>query len=138
MALHQAFRARPVRNIGIGGGMRHGVTSGVSCETSLKMHVTPHLHREYLNIHIYIYIYICFYIHIYTYIPIHIHTYTYIYIHIHIHTCIGIMLCMYNHNCICINIIMYTHICVYIHTYSRILPRSSADDSAGQLAVVQV
>ena len=32
---------------GIGGEARHGVTSGVSCETSLNKHVTPHLHREY-------------------------------------------------------------------------------------------
>ena len=32
---------------GIGGEVRHGVTSGVSCETSLNKHVTPHLHREY-------------------------------------------------------------------------------------------
>ena len=26
--------------------MRHGTTSGVSCETSSDKHVTPHLHRE--------------------------------------------------------------------------------------------
>ena len=48
MVLHQAFRARPVRNKGIGGEVQHGVTSGVSCETSLNKCVTPHLHREYL------------------------------------------------------------------------------------------
>ena len=29
-----------------GGEVRHGVTSGVSCETCLNEHVTPHLHRE--------------------------------------------------------------------------------------------
>ena len=32
---------------GIGGELRHGVASGVSCETSLNKHVTPHLHGEY-------------------------------------------------------------------------------------------
>ena len=32
---------------GIGGEVRHGVTSAVSRETSLNKHVTPHLHREY-------------------------------------------------------------------------------------------
>ena len=36
MVLHQAFRARHVRTNSIGGAVRHGVTSGVSCETSLK------------------------------------------------------------------------------------------------------
>ena len=46
MVLHRAFRARHVRNNGIGGEVRHGVTSGVSRETSLKNYVTPHLHRE--------------------------------------------------------------------------------------------
>ena len=46
MVLHQAFRARRVRKTGIGGKVRHGVTSGVSCETSVNKHVTPHLHRE--------------------------------------------------------------------------------------------
>ena len=34
MVLHQAFHARRVRKTGIGGEVRHGVTSGVSCETS--------------------------------------------------------------------------------------------------------
>ena len=34
MVLHRALRARHVRTIGIGGEARHGVTSGVSCETS--------------------------------------------------------------------------------------------------------
>ena len=34
MVLHQAFRARLVRKIGIDGEVRHGVQSGVSCETS--------------------------------------------------------------------------------------------------------
>ena len=48
MVLHQAFRARYVRNNGIGGEVRHGVTSGVSRETSLNRCVTPHLHREYI------------------------------------------------------------------------------------------
>ena len=33
MVLHRAFRARRVRKTGIGGEVRHGVTSGVSCET---------------------------------------------------------------------------------------------------------
>ena len=47
MVLYWAFRARHVRRNGIGGEVRHGVTSGVSCETSLNKHVTPHLHREY-------------------------------------------------------------------------------------------
>ena len=37
MVLHQAFRARRVRKNGIGGEVRHGVTSDVSCETSLNM-----------------------------------------------------------------------------------------------------
>ena len=46
MVLHQAFRARSVRKTGSGGEVRHGVTSGVSCETSLIItnNVTPHLH----------------------------------------------------------------------------------------------
>ena len=47
MVFHQAFCARRVRNNGIGGKVRHGVTSGASCETCLNQHVTPHLHREY-------------------------------------------------------------------------------------------
>ena len=34
MVLHQTFRARRVRKTGIGGEVRHGVASGVSCETS--------------------------------------------------------------------------------------------------------
>ena len=46
MALPRVFRARHVRNNSIGGEVRHGATSGVSCETSLDKHVTPHLHRE--------------------------------------------------------------------------------------------
>ena len=46
MVLHLAFRARRVRNTGIGGEARHCVTSGVSCETSLTKYVTPHLRRE--------------------------------------------------------------------------------------------
>ena len=49
MVLHQAFRARRVRKNGIGGEVRCGVTSGVSCETSLNKHVTPHLHREHIS-----------------------------------------------------------------------------------------
>ena len=55
MVLHRAFGARHLlgnKNNGIGGEVRHGVTSGVSCETSSKKHVTPHLHREYLNFEI--------------------------------------------------------------------------------------
>ena len=32
---------------GIGGEVRHGVTSSVSRETSLNEHVTPHLRREH-------------------------------------------------------------------------------------------
>ena len=47
MVLHRACRARHVRQNGIGGEVRHGVTSGVSCETSLNKRVTPHLCREY-------------------------------------------------------------------------------------------
>ena len=50
MVLHRAFRARHVRKTGIGGEVRHGVTSDVSCETSLNKHSTPDLHREYLSI----------------------------------------------------------------------------------------
>ena len=50
MVLRRAFRARHVRETGIGGEERHGATSGVSCETSLDKHVTPHLHREYLEV----------------------------------------------------------------------------------------
>ena len=46
MVLHRVFRARRVRRNSIGGEVRHGVTSGASCETSLNKHVTPHLHRE--------------------------------------------------------------------------------------------
>ena len=46
MALHQAFRMRRVRKAGIGGEVRHGVTSGVSRVTSKTRNVTPHLHRE--------------------------------------------------------------------------------------------
>ena len=46
MVLHLAFRARRVRKTGIGSEVRHGVTSGISCETSLSRHVTPHLPRE--------------------------------------------------------------------------------------------
>ena len=34
MVSHQAFRARRVRTEGIGGEVRHRVTSDVSCETS--------------------------------------------------------------------------------------------------------
>ena len=49
MVLHQALRARHVRKNGIGGEVRHGVTSGVSRETSLNKHVTPHLHMEYAH-----------------------------------------------------------------------------------------
>ena len=41
------FRARLVRKTGIGGEVRHGVTSGVLCNTSETWHVTPHFHREY-------------------------------------------------------------------------------------------
>ena len=47
MALHRALRARSVRKSSIGGEERHGVTSGVSCEISKTLNVTPHLHREY-------------------------------------------------------------------------------------------
>ena len=62
--------------------MRHGVTSGVSCEKCLNKHVTPHLHRVYKakqcnacastnNIYIYIYsILMCIYIYIYSFIHI--------------------------------------------------------------------
>ena len=39
--LHQAFRARHVRKNNIGGEVRHGVTSGVSYETSKTWNVTP-------------------------------------------------------------------------------------------------
>ena len=49
MVLHHALRARNVRKVGIGGDVRHGVTSGVSFETSLNEHVTPHLHREEIH-----------------------------------------------------------------------------------------
>ena len=92
MVLHQAFRAKCVRKAGIGGEVRHGVTSGVSRETSLNSYVTPHLHREYvlavptlgINKNIYIYIYIererdNHIIHMYMYVCIYI--YIYIYIH---------------------------------------------------------
>ena len=48
MVLHQSFRAGHVRKDGIGGEVRHGVTSGVWCETSSIERVPPHLHREYL------------------------------------------------------------------------------------------
>ena len=46
IVLHQAFRARSVRRNGIGGEVRHGVTSGVSRETSFNTNVTSHLHKE--------------------------------------------------------------------------------------------
>ena len=36
MVLHRAFRARHVRKAGIGSEVRHGATSGVSCETYMK------------------------------------------------------------------------------------------------------
>ena len=49
VVLRQAVRARRVRKTGIGGEVRHGVTSGVSCEASSNKHVTPHLRREYLS-----------------------------------------------------------------------------------------
>ena len=48
MVLHHEFRVRHVRTAGIGGEVRHGVTSGVSREMSLNKHVTPHLRREYV------------------------------------------------------------------------------------------
>ena len=32
----------------IGGEVRHGVTSGVACETCLNKHVTPRLQKEYM------------------------------------------------------------------------------------------
>ena len=44
--LHRVFHARHVRTTGNGGEVRHGVTSGVSHETSLNRHVTHHHHRE--------------------------------------------------------------------------------------------
>ena len=47
MVLHRVLVARDIRTYNIGGEVRHGVTSGVSRETSLNKHVTPHLHREY-------------------------------------------------------------------------------------------
>ena len=47
MVLPRVFRARHARKHSIGGEVLHGATSGVSCETSLDKHVTPHLHREY-------------------------------------------------------------------------------------------
>ena len=43
MVLHQAFCARHERKTGIGGEVRHGVTSGVSCETSLNKSSRDHL-----------------------------------------------------------------------------------------------
>ena len=46
MVLPRVFRARHVRTNGIGSEVRRGVTSGVSCETSLNKYVTPRLHRE--------------------------------------------------------------------------------------------
>ena len=46
MVLHQVFSARRVRKSGSGGELRHGVASGVSCETSKTRNATPHLHRE--------------------------------------------------------------------------------------------
>ena len=36
-------------NNGIGGEVRHGITSGVSCETDLNKHVPPYLHWEYIE-----------------------------------------------------------------------------------------
>ena len=47
MVLHQAFRARYVRQNGIGGEVRHGVTSNVLRETSSIEHVIPRLCREF-------------------------------------------------------------------------------------------
>ena len=44
--LHQVLRARHVRQNGIGGEVRHGATSVVSCETSLDTRVRPRLCRE--------------------------------------------------------------------------------------------
>ena len=45
MVLHRVFRARCLRTNVSGGEVRHGVTSGVSRETSNR-YVAPHLHRE--------------------------------------------------------------------------------------------
>ena len=47
MVVHQAFRSRRVRKTGIGGEVRHGVTSGVSRETSSNKHVTSQFHRDH-------------------------------------------------------------------------------------------
>ena len=46
MVLHQVCWARRVRNNGIDGELRHGVSAGALRETSLNTHVTPHLHWE--------------------------------------------------------------------------------------------
>ena len=46
MVLHQALRAGHVRKSGSGGEVRHGVTSGASCETYLNKLLIPHLNRE--------------------------------------------------------------------------------------------
>ena len=40
-------RPRRVRKTGIGGEVRNGVTSGVSCEAASNRYVTPHLAVEY-------------------------------------------------------------------------------------------
>ena len=47
MVLHQESRARHSFKRGFGGEVLQGVKSGVSCETSTTMDVTPHLHRVY-------------------------------------------------------------------------------------------
>ena len=60
MVLHEAFRARPVRKTGIGAEVRHGVTSGVSCETCSNGYITPELQREYSYLLCYVMSYVCF------------------------------------------------------------------------------
>ena len=75
--------SEPLALKSIGGEVRNGVTSGVSGETSLNRHVTPHLHREYIHTYTYNYMYIYTIVYIYIYICIH---YMYVYIYIYIYT----------------------------------------------------
>ena len=63
---------------GIGGEVRHGVTSGVSCETPSSKHVTPHLHRE---------CHVTQAMHAYAETDLVVHAYAYAYAYAHAYAC---------------------------------------------------
>ena len=108
MVSRQLFRAGRVRKAGIGGEVRHGVTSDVSREASLNRHETPHLHRECVFVYCRTYIYI--YIYIYTCIRMYVYVYMY--------KCMCIYICIYIYFHICIYVYnIYIYICIYIYIY---------------------